>query len=95
MDDMIEVFGSEVGPHFWITADPVEAEKMDFLLHQYSIHTIRVPAYDFAAQGALLAHVCTQGRSQSCQAGQALASKTALSVDFEALEVGDRHATNT
>ena len=74
MDDMIEVFGSEVGPHFWITADRVEPEKMEFLYSHYSIHTIRVPVYDFKGQANLLRHVCElRGYTDT--------------FDFEALEV--------
>ena len=31
---------------------------MEFLYSHYSIHTIRVPVYDFKGQANLLRHVC-------------------------------------
>ena len=64
MDDMMESFGSEIGPHFWITAQEIEAERAEYLLAHYAIHTIQVKPYDFAAQAALLEQLCREGWAQ-------------------------------
>jgi hypothetical protein len=65
MDDMMESFGSEIGPHFWITTQEIEAERAEYLLAHYAIHTIQVKPYDFAAQAALLEQLCREGRAQA------------------------------
>ena len=59
MDNMIETLGSEVGPHFWLTADDVPVEKTRYLLRHYSIFSIRVSS--FAAAADLLSHVSRLG----------------------------------
>ncbi len=42
LDETMESFGSSTGPHFWLTADDVSAERMEFLNRQYAVQTIRV-----------------------------------------------------
>jgi SIR2-like domain len=64
MDDMMESFGSEIGPHFWITAQEIEAERAEYLLAHYAIHTIQVKPDNFVAQAALLEQLCRDGWTQ-------------------------------
>lgn len=63
LDDMIETFGGEVGPHFYLTADDVSPEKARYLHRHYAVHTIRVPVRDFGTQLDTLVQLCRLGFS--------------------------------
>jgi hypothetical protein len=62
LDGMIESLGSEVGPHFWLTADEVSEEKKQFLMKHYSVYTVRTKnSWEFSDVLALLINLCNIG----------------------------------
>ncbi|XP_062508684.1 uncharacterized protein LOC134184929 [Corticium candelabrum] len=62
LDGMVESLGSEVGPHFWLTADEVSDERKRFLAKHYSVYTIRTErAWQFSDALSLLIKLCNIG----------------------------------
>ena len=62
LDDCMEVFGSNAGTHFWLTADEVSDARTRFLNEHYNVQTIRISGRNkFQRLESLLGDVCQCG----------------------------------
>eukprot|EP00117_Sycon_ciliatum_P048255 scpid28945/ scgid1940/ len=62
LDSLVESLGGEVGPHFWLTADEVSNERVNFLRRHYNVYTIRTPkAYQFKELSHLMIGISNKG----------------------------------